>query len=464
MINNRFIISVTLLTVLGHLNVPTACAATEMAQRKRQLQETEAQFTGTVREPQTEELRTLREYVSTGLQRNPTVRAAFYEWKSSVQRISQEFSLPDPQFTYTEYIDEVETRVGPQQSALSIKQMLPFGDKLWIRKSKAFRESEAAYFEFVRVRQDLVNQIAEAYYEFAYLAKAVLITQENMNLLRNFEKVAQSKYSSGLSKNQDLLKIQVELGKLENEQTSLEDLRAPLAIRLRALLNLPDSISLSWPLESLENIATADDAAGVDDLISRMKSNNPQLQAMKERVAGAEEQVKLARRAAVPDVTIGLTQIETGNAINSTTSDSGKDPFMVSLTVNVPIWFHRIHADTAKARADLAAVEYRRAGQETQLVSRLAMAHYQLRDARRQAALYKDALIPKAVQILNATKSAYESGNMDFLNLIDAQRMLLNFQLAYYRYNAIFYQKIYAVQTLIGEIEQYELLQGDPHE
>jgi len=48
------------------------------------------------------------------------VKAAFYTWKASFAKISSEFSLPMPKFTYTDYLEEVETRVGPQEKSYSI--------------------------------------------------------------------------------------------------------------------------------------------------------------------------------------------------------------------------------------------------------------------------------------------------------------------------------------------------------
>ena len=78
--------------------------------------------------------------------------------------------------------------------------------------------------------------------------------------------------------------------------------------------------------------------------------------------------------------------------------------------------------------------------------------NYKLHDAVRQSGLYKDALIPKAVQTLNATQSGYEAGDVDFLSLIDAQRVLLNFQLTYYRHNANFNQRLVQLNSLLGEV------------
>jgi outer membrane protein TolC len=41
--------------------------------------------------------------------------------------------------------------------------------------------------------------------------------------------------------------------------------------------------------------------------------------------------------------------------------------------------------------------------------------------------------VPKAEQSLNANYTAYQAGETDFLNLLDAQRQLLDFQLLYER-------------------------------
>jgi outer membrane protein TolC len=41
--------------------------------------------------------------------------------------------------------------------------------------------------------------------------------------------------------------------------------------------------------------------------------------------------------------------------------------------------------------------------------------------------------VPKAEQALNASYAAYQAGETDFLNLLDAQRQLLDFQLMFER-------------------------------
>ncbi len=393
----------------------------------------------------------LNDYLTAGLARNPGIKAAFYEWKSAYSRIAQEFSLPDPEFTYTDYIREVETRVGPQESSFALRQKFPLPDKLWIKKNRAVRDSEIAYQRFEAARLELIAAITDAYYEYAYLAKSILITKENMKLLSNLESVAQAKYTSGQTKNQDLLKVQVELGKLQNDILSLEDMRQPLMARLSSLLNLPENTVLPWTDESLEDLELADGLKETEILTEELKNNNPQLKALTEKIARETESLKLAKRGYFPDLTVGITQIQTGEAMNPS-EDSGKDPLMVMFSVNLPIWFNRINAEIKGARAALNAAENERTGMENELSAKLAMVHYRLRNAFRQSRLYKDALLPKAAQTLSATQAAYEAGSMDFLALIDAQRVLLNFQLAYYRQNADYYQRLAELRSMIDAI------------
>jgi len=249
-----------------------------------------------------------------------------------------------------------------------------------------------------------------------------------------------------------LLKVQVELGKVENDLYSLEDFKSALASRLNALLNFPEDYQLPFPKELAEDMDMNGEYTEIKQLIDVMKKNNPQLKALSEMVGKEEDSLKLAKRAYFPDLTVGFTQIKTGDAINPSLTDSGKDAQMVMFSVNVPIWFNRLNAGVDDTKASLEAAKNKFENKENELYSKLSLIHYKVQDALRQSRLYEDALIPKAVQTLNATQSGYESGSVDFLSLIDAQRMLLNFQLTYYRHHANYHQRLMELKTLLGEI------------
>lgn len=437
-------------------------AKSVVAQLNQKLQEQEQLFqVEKIINP--EEILALDDYFVIGMRNNPQIRKSFYEWKASVRRISQAFSLPDPQFSYTNYLKEVETRVGPQKQAFSLTQKLPLPDKIWLKKSKAIKAAEAAYYQFQSQRQNLIYQIANAYYEYAYLGRAILLTQENMKLLKNFENVIQTKYKSGLAENHDLLKIQVELGQLENDLYSQESLRVALTSRLGALLNLSIETVLPWPKEMLEEITLEDQFENIKNLKAVLSERSPQLLEQQQNVRQNQDGVKLAKREFFPDLTVGITQIKTDDAMNAGVVDSGKDPLLLMFSVNVPIWANRLKAGVDEAKAMEQAAEQSLLNKENELSAKLEFVHYQLKDAYRQSQMYRQALIPKAEQSLNAIQSGYESGKVDFLSLIESQRVLLNFQLAFYRQNASFHQRLSELKMLLGEEDNLDisLNQGD---
>jgi outer membrane protein TolC len=85
-----------------------------------------------------------------------------------------------------------------------------------------------------------------------------------------------------------------------------------------------------------------------------------------------------------------------------------------------------------------------------QLQAQLKMALFKMQDAKRKLALYGQGLIPKAQQSLKVTEQSYRSASVSFLDLIDAQRTLLEFQLAYQRALVDHEQALARIELLVG--------------
>jgi outer membrane protein TolC len=106
---------------------------------------------------------------------------------------------------------------------------------------------------------------------------------------------------------------------------------------------------------------------------------------------------------------------------------------MLMFGLNLPIWRKSYRAGEMEARADLSRTLHEKKETENTLVARAAQALYDIEDSNRKARLYGDVLVPKAEELLGASETAYLSGTIDFLGLINAQQKLLEFQLRYER-------------------------------
>jgi outer membrane protein TolC len=130
--------------------------------------------------------------------------------------------------------------------------------------------------------------------------------------------------------------------------------------------------------------------------------------------------------------------------------DSGQDPWGFTVGFNIPIWRQKYRARVreALAREDAAEGNLRQA--RFDLLSQLEYSVYELDDATRQTGLYKETLIPRGQQALEVTEVSYESGNATFSDLIDAQRELLAFERAYWRFVATRLQRIADLEMYCG--------------
>jgi outer membrane protein, heavy metal efflux system len=371
----------------------------------------------------------LSDHLSYAALNNPQLEAAFNRWKAALEKIPQVRSLPDPRFSYAYYIENVETKVGPQRHKIDLSQTFPWFGKIELLGEIALHDANVRRQNYETLKQILFYKVKNAYYEYYHLSRTLAITDENMKLMSYFENIARTKYSAGAATYADVIKAQVELGKLEERIMSLTDLREPLSAQLSAALGMPPGEILPLPAELPKEDITLSD----DEIISRARKHNPELIAQKHKISGSSTSIDLARKQFYPDITFGISYIGTGDADMPGTAESGKDPFISMVTVNLPVWRNRYRAAVREAELRHTASVKDRDNSTNSLIAEVKTVLYNFRDSGRKVTLYRDTLIPKAKQSLNVTQRAFETGRKDFLDLIDAQRTLLELELAYER-------------------------------
>jgi len=369
----------------------------------------------------------LEDYLKIAMKNNPALKAAFYRWKSELEKAGYAGALPDPMISYGHFIENVETRVGPQEFRIGLKQSFPWFGTLGARKEIALEAANAAYKNYQSARLRLIYQVKAAYYDLYYLGREIQLTEDNFELLKFWESVARIKYKVGQKGHPDVIKAQVELGMLEDRLQSLEDRLRPARARLLEALNLKDSRPIPVP----DTMEVDELTLSEDSLISAAIQNNPDLDVIRSLVEKEEAGIRLASKSSYPSFTFGVDYIETGDAINPSLEDSGKDPWMVSASINIPIWFGKNKARKEEAEARHKMTREKLANSENHIATIMEEAVYRHNDALRKVSLYRDGLIPKAEQSLNVSFSAYQAGEADFLSVLDAQRLLLDFLLKF---------------------------------
>lgn len=370
---------------------------------------------------------TLRAALDYGAENNTRLQAVYHQWRGMEENIAVQKGLPDPKLTYGYYFESVETRVGPQNQAFGLSQSFPGFGKTSARKAVATAQAAVTGQRYSQARYALNRTIATSYAELHYLKRSTEITRDRIRLFQDLEQIALARYKAGELQG-PVLQAQVELGRLEEQLASLNDLAQPQKARLNAALSRSAQESLAWP-ESIPYRAVNTDA---DTLRSELARTSPELAELGMLAEQARHQLRLAQRERLPDFTLGLQYIETGEASVPVT-DSGKDPVIGTVGITLPLWFGKNHARIESAAYLKSAALLTLEDREQTLDADIRQTLFELRDADRKILLYKESLIPKAVQSLEVNRTAFESGNLEFINLIDAERILLEFQLAHER-------------------------------
>jgi outer membrane protein TolC len=249
------------------------------------------------------------------------------------------------------------------------------------------------------------------------LRKSIAIAKENISLVKHLESVAQSRYKAAAGSHPDVIRAQVEIGKLEDRYRTLLDLQQPIVARLNSALNRPVEAEIPPPTEiQIEQVDIAD-----KELLAKLITENPELKALDFEITQNKKSIELAKKDYYPDFTLGLGIIDTDDAVTGSPRDNGKDPVIAMVSVNIPLWQEKYAAGVREARSRYYAAKGQRTEKANSLSSQLKMVLYRFRDAERKIDLYRDALLPKAKESLKVTESDFRSATGSFTDLIDAQ-------------------------------------------
>jgi len=386
-------------------------------------------------------------YLAYAAQNNPGLEGAFNRWKAALEHIPQVKSLPDPRFTYRYYISEIETRVGPMRQSFGLSQTFPWLGKLELRGDVAAELAKAERYRFEATRLKLFYEVKDAYCEYYYLWRSVVIVQENLRLLQHMEKVARTRYKTAAGLHSDVIRAQVEIGKLEDRLKSLQHLRQPIMAKLNAALNRPAAAELPW----VKTIPQEQVSFSDEQMLTWINESNPELKAMDAETAAALHRTELAKKEYYPDITLGVDYTDIGSSTGGRhPSDDGKDAFSVMASINLPIWYDKLSAGVREARYRQWAATLTRHQRANDLGSALKLVLYRFHDAERKVNLYRDTLIPKATEAVKTSETAFQAGKIGFTDLIDTQRLFLEFGLAVERSSADRVQRLAELEMLVG--------------
>src|SRR5512146_88054 len=394
----------------------------------------------------------LNQVVEEALRNNPAVQSALHTAQAERRRVPQAGSLPDPKLSLNWMGNitpfSVQTNDPSSYRGISAMQELPFPGKRKLRSEIAGKEADASQSDYDAVRRRLVADVKAAYYEYWYYDKAVQVTLQNKDLLQKLSQIAAARYRVGKGIQQDVLKSQVELSLLLQKLTMLQQQRATAAARLNELLGrLPEQ-----PLAPPAEVAGAASLNyTLDQLYASADRTDPGLEREQRMVERNQLAVNLAHKDYYPDLAVGYMYQQRPLL---------PDMHGLTFTVNIPV-FYRSKQQEALRQATEEELSAARArdNRQNELYFDLKQNYLAAKASENLLKLYAQGVVPQSSLALEASMSAYQVGNVDFLTVIGNFTTVLNYETDYYRELANYQTALARMEALTG----VELTEGAEH-
>lgn len=362
--------------------------------------------------------------IAEALTRNPEIQAVRQQWAAASHRITQARSLDDPTLSVQWWNAPESFNLGQSANTIiGLSQKFPFPGKLALKEDVASRSAEITEQALRAKERDLTARLKQAYYDLFLAYKAIQIHHEQIDLLTQFLEIAIAKFRTGKGSQVDVLKAQVELSTLHQQLPVLEQRRETAQANVNTLVNRDPRFPLGLPQEP----HTERFAKELDELFQMAAEARPEVKAAGLAVQRNEHARALAHRQYYPDVTVAVQRFQNYQA---------NDGFGAIMAINLPFAFwtkpkydagvQEAAAAVATARADLQTVENLTRFQIRDMLAKV-------RASWEVALLYRTTVLPQAEESVAAARAGYRTGRTSFLDLIEADRALRDFQLAYWR-------------------------------
>ncbi|MEJ2635695.1 MAG: TolC family protein [Calditrichia bacterium] len=390
----------------------------------------------------------LEPLIQEALQNNPDLKAAGNAWKSAEAQISAAGALPDPvlginmlNLPVNTFKFDQEPMTGKQ---ISLMQAFPFPGKQGLRSDIAREGAKASQMQYAELRDQLVKNVKSVYYELFYADKGIETAEKNEALLKEFSRIAETRYQVGKGLQQDVLKAQLQLLKVDDQLINLRQRRETLAAQLNTLLNRAPETPVGKPVVA----KTVFLHAGLDSLKNLADGNRPLLKSWAAVLGQSSKKVDLAKKGYLPDFSLGAAYTQRDVLENGS---GGVDFLSGTFSVSLPVYFWKKQKKNVEEnRFNELSVQQRYESVRRQVYRNLQTSLTDLQKNGKRLKLYEEAIIPQASQTLQSALSAYQVDKVDFLTLVDSQMMLFNYELEYYRAVADYHKNLADLEAQTG--------------
>ncbi len=378
----------------------------------------------------------LQSYILEAEVNNPQIQAFELQYNIAREKMNEVNSLPNTSFGIGYFASEPETRTGAQRARFSVSQMLPWFGTISARENYASSLAEADYMEIAIVKRELALAVTRSYYELYALRATQEVLDSNIELLNTYEELALRSVEVGQASAVDVLRLQIRKNELRQQKRVLQSAEQAEQAHFNTLRNQKESLAV----EVVTDLSLPEQDPVLSD--DRLELN-PQLLKYDRLYESVVQSEALNQKERAPDLGIGLDYVPVSERKDLELPDTGKDVVMPMVSFSLPIFNNRYKSVSVQNELKKQEIEFQKQDRLNTLKSALARAQ----SARDQARISHDTQEKNIKQARDAEailSKSYETGTIDFRDILDLQELQLKFQM-----DKIASAKAYYIQSSI---------------
>ena len=378
----------------------------------------------------------LETLINEALANSPEIQKFELQYNIASEKVNEVNTIPNTEFGVGYFVSEPETRTGAQRFKVSAKQMLPWFGSITARENYVNSLADAKFEDIVIAKRRLVASVSQSYYNLYALKTKQEVLAENIKLLKTYETLALTSVEVGKASVVDVLRLQLRQNELEQLKKVLAQQYLAEQTAFNKLLNKDKSTRVELinefiiPSEStlinLENLAIHPELSKYDKLYQSI-----------------EQSELLNQKESNPMFGFGLDYIAVSERPNMSFSDNGKDIVMPMVSLSIPIFNKKYKSKTKQNELRQQEITARKQERLNKLETTLDKAI----NNRISAKISYDTQTKSLKKAKNAEEiliKNYETGTIDFNDVLDIEELQLKFQI-----NQIEAIKNYYMQTTI---------------
>jgi len=360
-------------------------------------------------------------YIQEAERNNPEIQAFELRYNIAEEKVNEVNTLPDTQVSAGYFVSEPETRTGAQRARFSVKQMLPWFGTITARENYASSMAETQYVDIVIAKRKLALAVSQSYYKLYAIRAKQRVLDENIELLETYERLALTSVEVGKASAVDVLRLQIRQNELVQKKDVLEQDYLAEQVAFNNLLNRDETIVVTV----VEEMFIPDEDVLI---LTENLQLNPELLRYDKLYESVEQSELLNQKESAPNIGFGLDYVPVSERPDLSFSDNGKDIVMPMVSISIPIFNNKYKSVTKQNELKQLQIQSQKADRLNKLETLLADAQYSRETTRIKFNIQSDNL-KQANDAEEILIKNYETGTIDFNDVLDVQELQLKFQI-----------------------------------